>query len=250
MESIAEITVSEWILLAIAAAGIGITKSGLSGLSMVHVLIFAHVFQARDSTGVVLPMLIVGDVCAIRAYGQHANWNQVWRMMPPAVVGVILGWLWMYRLDESAYRPLIGGIILGLTILQIARLWRTDWQANIPHSLAFAWTMGLTVGMTTMLANAAGPVFGLYLLALAVPKLEFVGTSAWFFLMLNVFKVPFSWSLGLITTETLCLNGLLCPLIVMGLWIGKAIVKRLPQKVFDSLILVFTALAAIRLLFS
>lgn len=243
-----ELTLLEWCLLSIAAMGIGISKSGLSGLSMVHVLVFAHVFQARDSTGVVLPMLIFGDICAIRTYGQHANWSQVWRMMPPAVIGVILGWLWMHRLDESAYKPLIGGIILGLTVLQIARLWRPGWQANLPHSVWFGWAMGLTVGMTTMLANAAGPVFGLYLLALAVPKLEFVGTSTWFFLMLNVFKVPFSWSLGLIDRESLLLNALLCPLIVVGMLIGRSIVKRLPQKAFDLLILVFTAAAAFRLL--
>ncbi len=244
-----ELTTFQWSLMIIAAAGIGISKSGLSGLSMVHVLVFASVFGGRDSTGIVLPMLIFGDVCAIRAYGQHANWNQVWRMMPPAIVGVITGWLWMHWLDETVYKPLIGSIILGLTLLQSARLWRTEWQASIPHSVWFAWMMGLIVGTTTMLANAAGPVFGLYLLALAVPKLEFVGTSAWFFLMLNVFKVPFSWNLGLIDLQSLKLNAILCPMIVLGMLLGKAVVKRLPQKIFDSLILVFTAVAAIRLLF-
>ncbi|MDZ4848330.1 MAG: sulfite exporter TauE/SafE family protein [Pirellulaceae bacterium] len=244
-----EFSVLQWCLMIIAAAGIGISKSGLSGISMVHVLVFAAVFGARDSTGVVLPMLIFGDICAIRAYGQHANWNQVWRMMPPAIIGVIAAWLWMQSLDETIYKPLIGSIILGLTILQIVRLWRSDFQSKIPHAVWFAWMMGLTVGMTTMLANAAGPVFGLYLLALMIPKLEFVGTSAWFFLMLNAFKVPFSWQLGLIDLESLQLNALLCPIIIGGLFFGKAIVKRLPQKTFDSLILAFTAIAAMRLLF-
>lgn len=243
-----ELTTLDWCLLVVAAAGIGISKSGLSGLSMVHVLVFASVFGARESTGVVLPMLIFGDVCAVRAYGQHANWQQVWRMMPPALLGVAAAWLWMHRLDEGIYRPLIGSIILGLTILQIIRLWCSQWQTKIPQTVWFAWSMGLTVGMTTMLANAAGPVFGLYLLALAIPKLEFVGTSAWFFLMLNVFKVPFSWNLGLIDTQSLQLNIILCPVIIVGMYLGKAIVKRIPQKIFDSLILVFTAVAALRLL--
>ena len=244
-----ELTTFDWCLMIIAAAGIGISKSGLSGLSMVHVLVFASIFGGRLSTGIVLPMLIFGDICAIRAYGQHANWKHVKRMMPPAIVGVLTGWLWMHWLDESVYKPLIGSIIFGLTILQIVRLWRSEWQANLPHSVWFAWAMGFTVGMTTMLANAAGPVFGLYLLALSIPKLEFVGTSAWFFLMLNVFKVPFSWTLGLIDLQTLGLNALLCPMIFVGMILGKAIVKRLPQKIFDSLILAFTAIAATRLLF-
>jgi uncharacterized membrane protein YfcA len=238
----------DWIGMMVAATGIGVAKSGLSGVSMVHVLVFATIFQARESTGIVLPMLIIGDVCAILAYGQHADWQQVKKLLPPAVVGVVFGWLWMHRLEAAIYRPLIGLIILGLTLLQLLRQWRTDWQDRLPHSHGFAWLMGMLVGLTTMLANAAGPIFSLYLLALSIPKLAFVGTSAWFFLVLNSLKVPFSWQLGLIDWQSLKLNLLLSPLIVVGLMGGRAIVRRLPQRIFDSLILIFTAVASIWLL--
>ncbi len=238
----------QWILAAIGATCIGIAKSGLSGVSMAHVLIFASLFDSRASTGVVLPMLIVGDLCAIRAYGRHANWRQVQLMLPPAIVGVFVGWWLMHSIPGHVYRPLIGGIILGLAVLQLARLWGEEWQRRLPHSKIFAWIMGSLVGFTTMLANAAGPVFSLYLLALAIPKLEFVGTSAWFFLVLNSLKVPFSAQLGLINWDTLQFNLLLVPLIVLGLFIGKKIVTLLPQRVFDTLILVFAAMAAIWLL--
>ncbi len=154
----------------------------------------------------------------------------------------------MHSIPGHVYRPLIGGIILGLAVLQLARLWGEEWQRRLPHSKIFAWIMGSLVGFTTMLANAAGPVFSLYLLALAIPKLEFVGTSAWFFLVLNSLKVPFSAQLGLINWDTLQFNLLLVPLIVLGLFIGKKIVTLLPQRVFDTLILVFAAMAAIWLL--
>ena len=100
-----------------------------------------------------------------------------------------------------------------------------------------------------MLANAAGPVFGLYLLAIGLPKLEFVGTAAWFFLLLNMIKIPFSWSLGLIRLDTLSLNAMLIPLIALGLWIGTLVVRRIPQRLFDSIILILTGLASIRMLF-
>jgi uncharacterized protein len=243
-----EISWLGWLALLIAALGIGIAKSGLSGVSMVHVLVFATVFNARESTGIVLPMLIIGDICAIVVYGQHANWKQVRKMLPPALLGVILGWQAMHYLDESIYRSVIGMIILGLTLLQLLRLWRTDWQERLPHSSLFAWSMGLLVGITTMLANGAGPIFGLYLLALAIPKMAFVGTSAWFFLVLNVSKVPFSLQLGLIEGHTLKLNLLLSPLILVGVYLGQQLVKRLNQKTFDSLILIFAALAAAWLL--
>jgi hypothetical protein len=238
-----------WLLLAIAAFGIGITKSGFSGVSMVHVILFAYVFGARESTGIVLPMLIAGDIFAMTVYGKHANWKYVRRMFGPAMIGVVAGWLLMFRLDEKYYRPLIGTIILGLTVLQIIRIWKEEWLADVPHARWFAWSMGILVGLTTMLANAAGPVFGLYLLAIGLPKMEFVGTAAWFFLLLNISKIPFSWSLGLIRLDTLALNAALMPLIGLGLWIGTMVVRRIPQKLFDSLILIFTGVAALRMLF-
>ena len=235
-------------MLAIAAFGIGITKSGFSGVSMVHVYLFASVFGARESTGIVLPMLIAGDIFAMAIYGKKANWDYVRRMMPPTLLGVIGGWLLMFRLPETYYRPLIGLIILVLTAMQIIRIWKEEWLADVPHAAWFAWSMGILVGLTTMLANAAGPVFGLYLLAIGLPKLEFVGTAAWFFLILNVVKIPFSWSLGLIRIDTLALNATLIPLIAFGLWIGTMIIKKIPQRLFDSLILILTGDASIRML--
>ena len=245
----APISITDWLLLAIAAFGIGITKSGFSGVSMVHVILFAIVFGARDSTGVVLPMLIAGDIFAMSVYGKHANWRYVRRMMLPTSIGVVMGWLMMFRLPEAYYRPLIGAIIFGLTVLQIIRLWKEKWLADVPHAAWFAWSMGILVGLTTMLANAAGPVFGLYLLAVGLPKLEFVGTAAWFFLILNIVKIPFSWSLGLIRLDTLALNAVLIPLIVLGLWVGTRIIRIIPQRLFDSLILVLTGVASFRFLF-
>lgn len=245
----APITITEWLLLAIAAFGIGITKSGFSGVSMVHVILFAFVFGARNSTGIVLPMLIAGDIFAMSVYGKHANWRYVRRMMLPTLIGVVIGWLMMFRLPETYYRPLIGAIIFGLTVLQIIRLWKEKWLADVPHAAWFAWSMGIFVGLTTMLANAAGPVFGLYLLAIGLPKLEFVGTSAWFFLLLNIVKIPFSWSLGLIRLDTLALNAMLIPLIALGLWVGTRIIRKIPQRLFDSLILVLTGVASLKLLF-
>ncbi len=240
---------TDWLLLAIAAFGIGITKSGFSGVSMVHVYLFASVFGAKDSTGIVLPMLIAGDIFAMSVYGKRANWGYVRRMMPPTLIGVVIGWLVMFQLPETYYRPLIGFIILSLTLMQIIRLWKEEWLVDVPHALWFAWSMGILVGLTTMLANAAGPVFGLYLLAIGLPKLEFVGTAAWFFLLLNIVKIPFSWSLGLIRIDTLALNAILIPLIAVGLWVGTLVIRRIPQRLFDSLILVLTGAASIRMLF-
>lgn len=242
-----ELDSSAWLMLVVAAFGIGISKSGLAGVGLVHVLVFAVVFGARRSTGILLPLLVVGDVCAVSLVGRQVSWPLVRRLMGPALVGVVLGWALLDRLDEAAFRPLIGWLVLGLAAGQILRMWRPDLLEQVPHTAGFAWGMGILTGVTTMVANAAGPVVALYLLALALPKDTLVATGAWFFLILNLAKLPFSAQLGLIEGGTLGLDLLLAPLVVAGLVCGRAVVRRIPQRLFDTLLLAFTGVAALRL---
>jgi uncharacterized protein len=248
VQPVPSLSAAEWLLATVAAFGIGIGKAGLAGMSLVHVLIFAFLFGAKESTGVVLPMLLVGDVAAVRAFHQHARWDYVRRMLPPACIGVVIAAWFMRGLSESVYKPIIGWIILALSALQLTRMLRPEWFGNVPHAPAFAWTLGLLAGAATMLANAAGPVFAIYCLAVALPKMELVGTSAWFFLLINAFKVPFSIGLGLIRGQTLVLNAVLIPAIVAGLLAGRWLTRHIPQRVFDLSLLAFAAVAALRLI--
>ena len=241
-------TPSQWLLAILGALGIGLAKSGLSGIGLIPVIIFANLFPARDSTGVVLPMLIAGDLLAVLTFRQHARWEYIRRMLPPAITGVIAGWLLMHRLSETAYKPLIGAIILGLTVLQLWRMARPALFEHMPHSLWFAWAMGLLAGSTTMLINGAGPIMALYFVAVALPKLELVGTGAWYFLIVNCLKVPFSANLGLIHADTLRFNALLVPAVAAGLFAGRWLVQRIPQRLFDTLLLLFVIIAALRLI--
>lgn len=242
-----QLTPTQWLLLMLGATGVGVSKSGLAGVSMLHVLVFAFVFGARASTGVLLPLLIIGDICAVWLLGHEVVWAYVRRLMVPALVGIVIGWLLLDRLDEPTFRPLIGNIILVLSIGQLLRMWRSDLFANVPHAAWFVWMMGILTGITTMLANAAGPVVALYLLAIALPKTPLIATAAWFFLILNCCKVPLSMNLGLIDSSTLVLNLTLAPCVVVGLVLGRWIVKRIPQRTFDTLLLAFTVTAAMRL---
>lgn len=241
-------TLDQWALAGLAGIGIGVSKSGLPGISLLHVVLFAQLFPGITSTGVVLPMLIAGDVGAVWLFRRHAQWPHVWRTLPPAFAGVIAGWWIMGHLPSTRFGPLIGGIVLALAAVQLFRDLKPGLFLEVPHSRGFAWTMGFIAGVTTMLANAAGPVMGLYLLAVALPKDAFVGTSAWFFLLINLLKVPFSAQLGLITPDTLAFNALLVPVIIAGLFFGRSVVSRLPQRWFDILVLGFAVAAAFKLL--
>ena len=150
-----------------------------------------------------LPLLVAGDVCAVAALHQHVRWEYVRRMLLPACIGVVLAALSMSRISDAAFRPLIGWIVLALAVMQAARQRWPNWMGAVPHTRTAVWVIGLIAGGATMLANAAGPVVSLYCIAVGLPKFEVVGTLAWFFLIVNVFKLPFSAGLGLIRGDTL-----------------------------------------------
>ena len=235
-------------LLLLGALGIGVSKSGFSGVSMLHVVLYAFVFGALESTGVLLPMLVIGDVCAILFFGRKADWVHIRKLLPPTLIGILIGWGLMDRIEASQFNLIVGAIILTLTSVQATRVYRPGWFEDFPHQIWFAALLGLLAGFTTMLANAAGPVIALYLLAVSLPKWELIGTSAWLFLVLNVLKLPLSYNLGLIDYQSLSINLVFAPLIPLGILAGRWLVKRISQTSFDAILLVFTAIAAIRLM--
>ncbi|HWQ15642.1 MAG TPA: sulfite exporter TauE/SafE family protein [Roseiflexaceae bacterium] len=240
----------QWALGALGAFLVGLSKTGIPGLGILNVAIFALAFPARESVGLVLVILICADLVAVRAYRRDASWPHLWRLLPWAMAGIVLGYLALGRVDEGQMRRLIGGILLVLVVFQYVRSRRPARASGEepPASRFFAPLTGITAGFTTMVANAAGPVMMLYLLAMRLPKIVFVGTAAWYFFVLNLFKVPFSASLGLITTATLAVSLALGLFAMVGAYIGRPIVERLNQRTFELIALGLTFVAALVML--
>ena len=243
-----DFTLWQWLFAIFGAFCIGFAKAGFSGAGLANVLIMAWLFGAKESTGVVLPMLICGDILSVIAYHQHARWVTIRRMLPPTIVGIVAGWGLMHWLSAASYGPVIGWIVLGLVVLQSWRRWRPNSFEHVPHSKPFALSMGGACGFTTMVANGAGPVMTLYFLALSTPKYELVGTMAWFFLIVNVIKVPFSVDLGLIYGNSLLFNLVLVPAIAFGIFAGRRLIGLVSQDLFELLLLIFAAVAALRMI--
>jgi uncharacterized protein len=244
----------QWALIVLGAFLVGVSKTGIAGFGILFVAIFANVIPARQATGFVLPLLIFGDVFAVASYRRHTVWSHLWRLFPWTVLGVILGTLALGRLDDAAVRRLIGGIIVAMFALHVWRKWaarrgRGD-EALVAQAPAwFAPAAGVLAGFTTLVANAAGPVMILYLLAMRLPKMEFLGTGAVFFLCLNLFKVPFMAGLGMITTASALTNLLLAPAVVAGALAGRWVIHRINQQWFENIALGLTFAAGLKLLF-
>ena len=237
----------QWGLAAVAAMIVGLSKTGISGLGLLPVVLFAQMLPAKEATGLVLPLLCFGDIAAVFSYRRHAIWKLLWRLFPWTALGVVLGYIALGRINEHQTRLLIGGIVLGLVALHLYRRARGGEEAE--HGAWFPPLIGVLAGFTTLVANAAGPLMIIYLLAMRLPKLEFMGTGAVFFMLLNLFKVPFMVRLGLITPASLGVNVLLAPAVFLGAFVGRKILHRINQRLFENLALFLSAVAALELMF-
>ena len=237
----------EWGLAIVAALIVGISKAGIGGLGMLAVAIFAQLMPAKQATGMVLPLLCIGDIVAAASYRQHAKWKHIWRLFPWTAAGVVLGYFALDLVNERQAKLLIGGIVLSLVVMHVIR--RRFAGHETEHGSWFAPTIGVLAGFTTLVANAAGPLMAVYMLAMRLPKMDFVGTGAVFFLLLNFFKVPFMLHLGLINGDSFTLNLLLAPLVVAGAWFGRKLVMKIEQRSFENIALALSVIAGLKLLF-
>ncbi|MEU6181543.1 sulfite exporter TauE/SafE family protein [Streptomyces coeruleorubidus] len=247
------ITGWEFAALAFAALLVGFSKTAVSGANTVSLALFAAVLPARASTGVLLPILIAGDLLAVATYRRHAHWPTLWRLFPAVAAGVIVGTVFLMWADDTIVRTSIGAILLLMAAVTVWRR-RTADAEHEPESVTTragrikARSYGVLGGFTTMVANAGGPVMSMYLLSAGFRKLGFLGTSAFFFLIVNVSKLPFSAGLGLIDGRSLLLDLALVAFVVPGALLGKWAVNKINQRLFEQLVIAATVVGGLQLL--
>lgn len=235
-----------WALLGLAAVTIGISKTALPGGSILAIALFATVLPARTSTAAMLLLLIVGDAFALIAYRKHAHWSTLLRLAPAVVAGLLVGFAFLALAPDGAVRRAIGVILL---LMIAVTLWRRRRQKGQDASgILIASTYGTLGGFTTMVANAGGPVMSMYFLATRTPVQVFLGTSAWFFAIVNLVKVPFLAGIGLIDQEVLLMDAVLAPLVIGGALVGLRLARRMNQRLFDRIVITLTILGALYLL--
>jgi uncharacterized protein len=239
-----------WICAFLGALMIGVSKAGITGLSILSVALFAHVFpSSKQASGLILPLLIFGDLVAVLSYRTHTQWRYLWKLMPWTAGGVVLGYLALGHISDRTARIMIGVIIVCLCALGY---WRRYVGVRSEESERWHWALaaalGVTAGFITLVANAAGPLMALYLVAMRLPKMQFVGTAAVFFMALNLFKVPFMVDLGLITAQSFEFNLMLAPAVLLGAFAGRWALIRINQRLFEDLVLALSAIAGILLI--
>ena len=243
-----EITATAWVLALTATFVIGISKAGIKGIEIINVTLMALAFGAKESTGLIVPLLIVGDAFAVIYYNRHAQWKYIVAFLPWMILGILIGTAIGKDLPETTFKISMSVIILGTVVMMY--WWDRKKSKNVPTHWAFAGFIGTMAGITTMIGNLAGAFSNIYFLAMRLPKNEFIGTAAWLFFIVNIFKLPFHifiWKT--ITPETLLINLKLVPGIILGIIVGVRLVKIIKEKFYRKMILVLTAIGAFLILF-
>lgn len=237
----------QWALAVLSALVIGMAKTGLNGLTLLFIPLMALSFEPRASTGIILPMLCVGDFIAVAWYRRHAEVQYLLKLLPSTLVGVGVGVAVGGSLSDEAFRFMLGSVIVVLLGLMI-------WQDRLkderlyPHTWWFTALAGLLAGFTTMVGNAAGAIMSIYLLSMRLPKNVFIGTTAWFFLVVNLLKVPLQilfWKN--ISASTITFDALMIPAIAVGAFVGIKVAGKIPERAYRIFVMVMTGVAAVML---
>jgi len=240
----------QYVLIATGALFVGFGKGGLPGVGNLTVVLFAIVLPPKASVGILLPILISADIFAVAVYRKHALWPYIVRLAPWTIVGIIVGYLVFSRVDDGQVRIIIGAILLTMTAVHFFRRGQSAGKSgedNLPHHPLFVASTGIIGGFATMVANAAGPVAALYFIASGLPKYAFIGTAAWFFFLVNTFKIPFMMDLGIIDPISLKFSAGFMVYSVLGAVIAPFIVRHINPKLFEILIWVFVVIGGLKL---
>jgi uncharacterized protein len=249
----------QWFLGAAAALLVGLSKTGIPGLGILTVTLLAAAFGGRQSIGIMLPMLILGDVFAVLWYRRHAHWEAILGLLPWVLAGIALGAAALALLGRVSdgrdlLSPIIGWLVLTMLALHLLR--HRLGERFAPQSPIGVAATGAAAGFATTVSNAAGPVMSIYLVAHRLTKEQFIGTLAWYFFALNLCKVPIYAVLTalnpaqpILTGASLALNAALSPAVVAGVVAGKWLLPRIPQQLFETLVLFLAGVAALRLVF-
>ncbi|GAB48825.1 sulfite exporter TauE/SafE family protein [Mobilicoccus pelagius] len=262
-----DVDLAGWLVLAVGALLVGFGKTAIGGAVTVSVVAFAAVLPTRESTGVLLLLLLLGDAIAVWTYRRDADLPLLTRLIAPVLVGVLAGAAFLQWAPSRWIAPLIGGIVVVMSLMEIGqRLARvlarrgrarsagdSEGPAAVPgstdaHSRTAGRAFGSLAGFTTMVANAGGPVMSLYLVRAGLPVRGFVGTFAWFFAAVNLVKLPFSVGLGLVRPERAPLVLSLVPCVVLGAVVGRWMITRIRRDVFERVVLAVALASGIALL--
>lgn len=237
----------EWIWLGAAAFAVGISKMGLSGVIMLFIPMIASIFGGKESTGLLLPLLMTGDAFAVLYYRKHVEFHEIRKLLLWVCIGLLIGLLAGQYINDAQFKAVLSVSV----IICLAAMVYSDIKGKpltVPNKLVFYALIGILGGFTSMVGNAAGPIVSIYLISRGYQKVPLISTSVWLFFIINLIKLPlqiFVWhNIGL---THLYSTLLLLPAVLAGAAAGAFLVKRINEKLYRKILYAMILIAAIAL---
>jgi uncharacterized membrane protein YfcA len=240
------------LLLVLIGFLIGLSKTAIGGIGLVNAALLATIMPAKESTGVMLVLLIFGDLFAIGVYKKHVEWKMLQKLIWPVIAGVIIGAYFLLHSSDESLKKTIGWIVLLLVVFYpiSQRLQKRELDISLRYPKPLRIVLGSMAGFMSMVANSGGPPMSIYLLMRRNSVMNFLGNTAWFFFVINVFKVPFTLSLGLLDFQSFYYIFPALPAVPVGAILGRKLVNKIDLELFQKITLVTAAAAGLNLIIS
>jgi uncharacterized membrane protein YfcA len=239
-------TVYVAIVIAVLGFMIGLTKGGFGGLGALLTPILALVLPVASAVGVLLPMLMVGDAFALSMYWKEWDIDLVRRMLPAGIVGALAGTFLLSWLSPDGLRIVLGVFVLVLVAYRFLsdRIQGMQYEPRPWHAPAAGFLAGVASGMF----NNGGPAFSSYLLLQKLKARPFIATSAIYFALLNVIKVPGFLYTGVLDLPLLFSLWWVFLFIPLGIWVARMTLTRVSPGTFEWIIVVLLIFSSLWLL--
>ncbi|MFD1383216.1 sulfite exporter TauE/SafE family protein [Rhodanobacter aciditrophus] len=233
------------VVMFIAGLITGFSKFSVGGMGLLVLPIVMIAFPGPEALGVLLPLYLITDVMAVYSYRKNISWSVLARFLPLGLLGVLVGATLLSGMDSDQFVTLLGVIIVAMIALGFYLDAR---PATFMQKPITAYSMGFAGGLVSMVANAAGPLFSLFLLEQKLSKESYVSTRAWGFFIINIMKFPMYIGLGLFSQESLTISTYALPGLIIGALIGYHFLKHVKPAHFKWLIRIMSTLAAMKLM--
>jgi hypothetical protein len=228
---------------------VGLAKGGLSGLGLLALPLMALVVSPVQGAAIMLPILMVQDVVTVWVYRHSWDRRNVFILLPGAVVGILIGYLWAAEVSDAAVRLALGAISVAFAVRRLVVERKTSdiapTKADVPQGLFW----GLVCGFTSMVAHAGGPPFQIYVMPQRLPQTVFVGTGSILFLVLNWIKVPPYIALGQFSAANLSTAAALFPVAIASTYAGVWLVRRLSGPRFYTIVYALLIVVGVKLIY-
>lgn len=227
---------------------LGLSKGGFVGLGALSLPIMALAVSPVRAAAILLPVLIVQDVVGVWAFRRTWDRFVIGWMLPGAVIGIALGWLYAASVSEAAVLALVGAISV---VFGLYRLWVERGGKIVAPARAPGWVgtlCGIGSGFTSQIAHAGQAPYQVWVLPRGLDRDTLVGTTAIFFAATNWLKVPAYWKLGQFSHANLVASAILIPVAIGSTLAGVWLVRRVSPERFYTAIYVLMVLVGVKLM--